>query len=538
MAYQDVIDWAEVADARLVMAWARATGWVSPKERHMSVLTPELLGDFAEAHGLPREYFTLVKDGEKPRVVPESNRYPGGANPQSAALRRIPLPSGWLRGYLPAAYQEVIDNPAIADPSLVLAWARATGRVTSSVYNLREVPKLLGDFTDAHGLPRDYYTVVQAGKPFLESRSDRYPGGANPHSAASQRISLPASWARLYTPAAYQEVVDNPRIADVRLVVEWARATGRLARSTRGDAKATPAVIGDFAAAHGLRTDSYPLAHDGTNYYLKPDLDRLAVDPNLVVPYRINLPEQWKQRRADAAPQYGQPVDPPANQLAAPAGQVSAYAEPSGQYTGYSQQQADPPQNTFASSAGGHRAAPGPADMTMMSSSTGGHYPYASQYQDRQVEYPPQNPYPTMNSATTMDRGYADHTSGQYVSGSGASTSYGFDQPSATRYPGYSGSSGYGSSATGPSMLDDNNYSWQPAAPEFQHTDSSNNLADISYTTQQMNSLNITTDNWQPSKVAGVPSSVATPAPQTELNPNTDREPTPEPRPGKRRHRR
>ncbi|RQX08802.1 hypothetical protein DDE19_34315 [Micromonospora ureilytica] len=97
---------------------------------------------------------------------------------------------------------------------------------------------------------------------------------------------------------------------------------------------------------------------------------------------------------------------------------------------------------------------------------------------------------------------------------------------------------GYGSSATGPSMPEDNNYSWQPAAPEFQHTDSSNNLADISYTTQQTNSLNITADNWQRSKVAGVPSSVATPAPQTELNPKTDREPTPEPRPRKRRHRR
>ncbi|MGC4773646.1 hypothetical protein ACLQ25_32385 [Micromonospora sp. DT44] len=529
VSYQEVIDQPTIADASLVMAWARTSGRLNPGEKHMWRLTSVVLGDFAKAHGLPRDYYTLAKDGVKPRVVPESDRYPDGANPQSAAAQTIDLPSRWPqsdlptepRVYQPVAYQAVIDNPAISDPSLVMAWAHATNRLTPTARALSLVPSLLADFSDAHGLPRDYYSVVQAGELFLEPRFDRYADGADPTSAAAQRISLPTRWKRAYLPAAYQEVVDNPSLADVPLIRAWARATGRIRALAYSNTNVSPKVIRDFAEAHGLTGGSYTLVRDGKKSHLNSDPARLAVNPDQVAPLRISLPERWKEKPADAITQYGQPVDGPGYQPEGRAGSTPAYADPSGQYAGYAAPQAELPQNSYASMVSSFGAAPGAVDTTMLSSSTGNQYPSSSRYQSRQAEYPPEQGY---------------HSSVQYVSGPAASTSYGYGQSSTTPYPEYSAHSGHGFDDAGPSRSDYNTYPQQSFAPAIQYAISSDNLADISYTTQSMNSLNITTNNWQSSSVAGIPSA-AIPTPEADFDPKPVRQPTPKGHSG-RRHRR
>jgi hypothetical protein len=159
------------------------------------------------------------------------------------------------------AYQEVIDRPVIADPALALEWARTTRRLAPTTKaNGRLTQPVLDDFAIAHGLSRGSYALPQAGrKHFLVYDASRNPEGAD-RDATAPVVPLPPEWprratAQAYQPRAYQEVIDNPGIADPALA--WARDTKRLAPNTTANGNLSHAVLDDFAAAHGLARGSY-----------------------------------------------------------------------------------------------------------------------------------------------------------------------------------------------------------------------------------------------------------------------------------------
>ncbi|WP_327031582.1 hypothetical protein [Micromonospora ureilytica] len=490
LAYQEVIDDPGIADARLALAWARETGRL-PDSGRIDRLSQEMVADFAAAHGLPPGAYTLTYDGRGSVDATKSyllqahpEHFPNGADWQYTAAEKIPLPVGWGRLHTPMAYQEVIDNPGIADARLALAWARETGRLLGdhSPGLERLSQAVLSDFSAAHGLPNDYYTLTYASHEyFLESHPERSPYGANMTQAAAQKIDLPDWWGRLHTPMAYQEVIDNPGIADARLALAWAHETGRLAAST-GVRGMSPSVLNDFAASHGLPAGSYTLARNGRGYSLQAHPDRFpyGADQGLTAPSRIGLPANWGPNTPNDAQRYDQAIDPPDNRSPTPNRSALPYSEPSGQYADYPPPQGDLAQNpyAFASAADFYDAGSRATETTMMASGT--------------------NPY--VAEASSMPP-----LSQPYSSGYDMSAPYGVNQPTTyvSQNTGYSGSSG------------------QQAA--------------ISYTTEQMGSMSITSDSWQ-ANMAGIQSSLAPSNRQDEYSFDEPRQPTPEQ--GRRKHRR
>ncbi|MGC4773727.1 hypothetical protein ACLQ25_32825, partial [Micromonospora sp. DT44] len=118
------------------------------------------------------------------------------------------------------AYQQIIDNPGLADPTIAMHWAHKSGRLGRRNRNFSQLRwTVLGDFAKSHGLPPGYYTLeLEGAKYFLGKHPDLAPGGADPMSAAARRIDLPAYLLRVFTPASYQVVIDNPGVADARLM--------------------------------------------------------------------------------------------------------------------------------------------------------------------------------------------------------------------------------------------------------------------------------------------------------------------------------
>ncbi|MEV1111107.1 hypothetical protein AB0I95_21110 [Micromonospora sp. NPDC049751] len=300
MAYQQIIDDPGLADPSLVLDWAHKSGRLARGSDHIAKLSRGVLGEFARSHGLPAGYFTLESDGATYFLGKHPDLAPGGADPRSVAARRIDPPARWGRVFVPAAYQAVIDNPSIADPSLVLDWAHRLGRLARSSDHLGQLSRaVLGEFAESHGLPAGYYTLEWDGaKYFLGKHPDLAPGGADPRSAAAQRIDPPARWGRVFTPAAYQAVIDNPGIADPRIVVAWTHATDRMAPTATSLAVMGPGVLDDFARSHGLPAGYYTSEQLGAKYFLAnhPDLAPGGADPRAAAAQRIDPPAGWPPR--------------------------------------------------------------------------------------------------------------------------------------------------------------------------------------------------------------------------------------------------
>ncbi|MGC4773728.1 hypothetical protein ACLQ25_32830, partial [Micromonospora sp. DT44] len=118
------------------------------------------------------------------------------------------------------AYQQIIDNPGLAGVRLAMHWAHKSGRLGRGSSNHSALSgAVLGDFAQSHGLPPGYYTLeLEGAKFFLGRHPDLAPGGADRMSAAARRIDPPADLLRVFTPASYQVVIDNPGVADARLM--------------------------------------------------------------------------------------------------------------------------------------------------------------------------------------------------------------------------------------------------------------------------------------------------------------------------------
>ncbi|MFI5926846.1 hypothetical protein ACIA3K_12765 [Micromonospora sp. NPDC051543] len=517
-AYQAVIDDPGIADLSLVMDWAHRSGRLARSSDHFGQLSRAVLDDFARSHGLPAGYYTLEWDGAKYFLGKHPDLAPGGADPRAAAAQRIDPPARWGRVFTPAAYQAVIDNPGIADPRIVVAWTHATGRMPLTTTSLAVMGQgVLDDFARAHGLPDGYYTSEQLGaKYFLANHPDLAPGGADPRAAAAQRIDPPAGWPpRLFVPVAYQEVIDNPSIVDHSLIAAWAGATGRLANLNAS--VLSQVVVNDFTDAHGLPRGSFILNVYGNSSVLLPNPDRLPPrgDPEIAAPGRIPLPERWRPRVPEAY-QYEQVIDPP-QRLPAPASPARSYSAPSGQYA--------------------HDAAPqyyaGPpatgSDLTFQNANL---YSVAAQ-----SSFTPQDPYP-----------YPLPEVSQYPAQYGTSASYGVNQPTLyaptyapnyeptyapsyeSTYTQYADSAGPAFNAAGPS------YAPTAATPTIQYGSSNVDQRAISYTTQQMDSMSITSASWHPD-VASIPSAGAATRHQADYSVTESRSPTPEQRPRKQRKR-
>ncbi|MFI7594560.1 hypothetical protein [Micromonospora sp. NPDC049359] len=198
------------------------------------------------------------------------------------------------------AYQQIIDNPGLADTSLALSWAHRSGRLARGTSSPGQLSRgVLGEFAQSHGLPAGYYTLESDGaKYFLGKHPDLAPGGADPRAAAAQRIDPPARWTRVFTPAAYQAVIDNPGIADARIVVAWTHATGRLGRTATSLAGMSPGVLDDFARSHGLPAGYYTSEQLGRSCFLAnhADLAPGGADPRAAAAQRIDPPAGWPPR--------------------------------------------------------------------------------------------------------------------------------------------------------------------------------------------------------------------------------------------------
>ncbi|MEU7927779.1 hypothetical protein [Micromonospora sp. NPDC049107] len=528
LAYDEVIDNPEVADVKLLVRWARATGRL-PASGTIDKVGRDMLVDFAADHGLPPASYTLTYDGRGSAVSTKSYRlrahrenFPNGADRAWAAAKRMQFSLAGEKPYAPAAYLDVIFSPGIVDGRLALAWARETGRLAdpkSGLANLRQ--GVLNDFATAHGLPNGYYTLAKVGREyFVESHPDRAPYGADMTQAAAQKIPLPAGWVRTFTPAAYQEVIDNPCIVDDRLLQAWARDTGRLAHATSSNM--TVAVLNDFTDAHGLPRGSYTLPREGGNCFLQSHPDRFpyGANPEQAAAARISLPAGWRPGVPAEARQHDQVLDPLGNRLPAPGAPALAYSAPSGQYAADPAPQGDYAQNPyeFASSAQFQYAGPGPAGPDL--------------------RYPSVNPYAVeAQPPLALQRSHPSHDVSRYTSDYGTSASYGFNQPTtdASRYTGYSDSGGPNPSSAGPSLSNYHDYARVVSAPNYQYGSSSVNQEAISYTTQQMDSMSITTNSWQ-HDVAGVQSSARPANQQADYSFDEVQPPTPEQ--GRRKHRR
>ncbi|MGC4773525.1 hypothetical protein ACLQ25_31745, partial [Micromonospora sp. DT44] len=320
MAYQQIIDNPGLADTSIAMHWAHKSGRLGRGTTKHSRLSGTVLDAFAQSHGLPVGYYTLESKGLEYFLGKHPNLAPGGADPMSAAARRLDPPASWRLVFTPAAYQLVIDNPGVADARIVVAWTQATGRKTRNAHSLAVLSQgVLDDFARSHGLPPGYYTSERLGRNhFLTNHPELAPGGADRRFAAARRLNPPAGWPPLpFVPVAYQEVIDNPGIVDQPLIAAWAGATGRLARSNISFV--SQSVVNDFTDAHGLPRRSFTLNIDGNYSTLQPNPDRLPPrgDPQNAAPGRIPLPERWRPRAPVEAHQNEQVIDPPHNQLPA-----------------------------------------------------------------------------------------------------------------------------------------------------------------------------------------------------------------------------
>ncbi|MGC4773749.1 hypothetical protein ACLQ25_32935, partial [Micromonospora sp. DT44] len=66
----------------------------------------------------------------------------------------------------------------------------------------------------------------------------------------------------------YQVVIDNPGVADARLMVAWTHATGRMAPTVTSLYFMGPGVLDDFAQSHGLPPGYYTSERLGRKYFL------------------------------------------------------------------------------------------------------------------------------------------------------------------------------------------------------------------------------------------------------------------------------